>query len=519
MAKLKEKFLLPGLWGILANTFLLDFGYSLFGIFIPLYVFQITQSLNWVFLFYFVFNLAIVIFTLPGARLVTRFGSDRLALAGTIFRVLFLLALIAAAREPLFLLLSAVFWSLVIPFYWLPFHLSVVGVNHDHRFGQSVTKINLVSKVASIAGPVLGGLIIQSLGFTNLYLIAIFFLLCSGLPLLFDRYEFKFPDISMKTLKDNLPFAKLPRLYLAFLGSGLTSQIYEIVWPLYVFLVIGSYEFLGGITSIGLLASFLALLLAGYLADRFGNKVIAWSTGFNILNWFGRPLLKAPFSLFLIDLVYQLTSIFTWVPLDRLTYFVSLQTKRLEFFLSREIVLHAGSALGIAILAVIFNLYGLNWLLFFGLGGLGLVLVWQIGLVKERDRQSAGIVLIRQDGAVLLQLRDTKEEVVFPDYWCLPGGKIEIGENPEQAARRELKEETGYEVGELRKLTQETYFLPDGEKITRFIFWAKYNGAQIIQCSKGQKMEFLKPDEFNGKNIYPGHEGFCRQVLKLISQP
>jgi len=53
--------------------------------------------------------------------------------------------------------------------------------------------------------------------------------------------------------------------------------------------------------------------------------------------------------------------------------------------------------------------------------------------------------------------------------WEMPGGKLEHGEDPEAGAIREFREETGYDVGNLRVLEREddglVYLGEIGEKL------------------------------------------------------
>jgi len=78
---------------------------------------------------------------------------------------------------------------------------------------------------------------------------------------------------------------------------------------------------------------------------------------------------------------------------------------------------------------------------------------WGMRLSHARFTVTAGAVIIDEQGRVLL----LKHRFRPGSGWGIPGGFIEAGEQPEEALRRELREEIGLEVDKLEVLTAHTF--------------------------------------------------------------
>ncbi|MET7392668.1 NUDIX hydrolase [Dactylosporangium sp. NPDC005572] len=113
------------------------------------------------------------------------------------------------------------------------------------------------------------------------------------------------------------------------------------------------------------------------------------------------------------------------------------------------------------------------------------------------ERRVAVVFLVDPEGRILMQHRDQHAKV-SPNQWAMPGGKIEEGEEPIEAARREVLEETSLTAGALEHYftgTRPSVSTVDG-LVEMHVYFGPTDAAQDdVVLGEGQAMVFLTPDE------------------------
>jgi 8-oxo-dGTP pyrophosphatase MutT (NUDIX family) len=107
------------------------------------------------------------------------------------------------------------------------------------------------------------------------------------------------------------------------------------------------------------------------------------------------------------------------------------------------------------------------------------------------------VLLVDRDGALLMQLRD-EYAPVSPNQWGLPGGRIEPGESPIEAAHREVFEETGLKVADIEHFWTGPRPYEEGfpHEITFHTFCAPTDAKQEdVVLGEGLAMVFVPRDE------------------------
>ena len=124
-------------------------------------------------------------------------------------------------------------------------------------------------------------------------------------------------------------------------------------------------------------------------------------------------------------------------------------------------------------------------------------------IVGHRPLLQVGASVIVEDaqGRILLQLRKDNH------LWGYAGGSVELDEVVEEAAKRELKEETGLTAHNLELFGvfsgKDTHYVyPNGDEVSNIdiVFLCKeYSGDLVCQEDEVEALQFFAPDQIPDK--------------------
>lgn len=111
-------------------------------------------------------------------------------------------------------------------------------------------------------------------------------------------------------------------------------------------------------------------------------------------------------------------------------------------------------------------------------------------------RPGVGVgVYVRKSGKILFMLRKSAHG---QGTWCAPGGHLEMGEPWEACARREVMEETGLEIENVRFLGVTNDIFDSGKHYVTIAMGADWKSGEVVNLEpeKCERAEWFKPGEY-----------------------
>ena len=112
-----------------------------------------------------------------------------------------------------------------------------------------------------------------------------------------------------------------------------------------------------------------------------------------------------------------------------------------------------------------------------------------------------------------LLMAERPQSKTWRGWWEFPGGKIEKGETPLEALKRELKEEIGISVIDAEKWIVRKYAYEGYEVTLHFFKVTQWSGN--IEAKEEQKISWVLPDNNKVSPILPAND----LIFKAISLP
>ncbi len=334
---------------------LLTFVEGLIGIFIPIYLWKIGYELWEIFLFFAVLSVAFVFFSFALLPVLRRLSDKAMMLTGIPFRVIFYYGFSFLPAAPwLFFALPAIAAVANIMIN-VGYNLDFSGASDERDLGKEVGLRFSMSSLTKFGAPFMGGVLIALFSFNAVFIIASLILVASVLPLFFFPPRRSPEHLNARVIWGHIKNKSIRPFNFSAAGYAVEKSMGMDVWPLFIFLTLGSLEQFGGIISLSLLAGVVTTYGMGVLTDRGKRRtVITVSVVIGTILWVTRLFILRPAGVALSNIAGGLNYSGLIIPWST-QYYKLAQATHVPgvFIVSREVLYNLSRAVVMVVLTLV----------------------------------------------------------------------------------------------------------------------------------------------------------------------
>lgn len=364
--------------------------------YLPLFLYQIAQDLDFFHLslnsvqkgmimicaFYLIERLVVGVVILLQAKLALRVGHNWTMVLGMLLYSLFLLSLTYVQANPSAVFLSSFLAGLHVTFFWPSYYTLVSHLSFKKNMGKNLGGISFLRNLVSMISPAIGGLVIITLGYNYLFYTGI----CLALISLIGLFQLDLSDekdeVNLQEYFEWMREKTFIKLNISYCGRFF-YEMSMLLWPLYVYLILGNVEKVGYVYSVSLLVAMIMNLAVGVTLDKKhkSKKPFLISGSFLSLLSVFRILVVNVWGVIFVDSCNRVVSNFHNLFHDRAVFFRGKGSQAFSYFIYLKINQSIAAVAFWGIMTIFFFIVPIEWPGLFVLGAVGVLFTL---LVKEK---------------------------------------------------------------------------------------------------------------------------------------
>jgi len=343
---------------------------SMIGIFIPLFLIkELSMTLYQVIIFYAIHTMAYMIFCPFAGKIASKFGLKKAAIASIPLYIFVYLCLHNIHAWSVNINQLAALFGITECLFFIPFTVHFVKSSDKKHRSEEVGFLFSSSILASVLGPLIGGLLLTFYSFDILFMIVVIFLFLSIFPMIFTK---EYHVISKFRFRNIFEVSKEASYKWIAYGSHVISE--WVFWPIFLFSVLGVYAKMGFVFTLAALASAISAFYFGIKSRKKDYKKIIRPGGvLHSLSWVCRGLFNGSMILSFFTVLGAFANMMILVPFSAMQFDrVSRKKYLVEYFVYRSLMITIGKCIVLVIIAVFLN-YKLSFLVTGALGLLHLI--------------------------------------------------------------------------------------------------------------------------------------------------
>lgn len=300
------------------QAFISNLALSITTLFEPIFLYQLGYSMTEILWFYCFVYVGYAVFVFLGAKIITKIGYKHAMLWSNFLYVLYWILLYQVKFHPALFMVAPFVFAMQKSLFWPAYHADIASNSGKDQQGREVSMLFALVQIASIAGPLLGGLLSGYLGFHAMFFVSSLLMVMSAYPLfrsseIYTKHAFRFSTF-WKILKERWVN------FFAYWGYAEDLMIMSL-WPIYVFLAVPALMEVGALVTVASLIAIVIMLYIGKVVDgRKKTHLMQGSAVFYGLTWILRQFAVGLPAVFVFDALTRTGKALVNVPMMALSY-------------------------------------------------------------------------------------------------------------------------------------------------------------------------------------------------------